>query len=640
MRKFCSAQSKRICRLSHTLLWNFFCRGYVQVNIGQLDYIRFRREAGRAHGGHCVHAESGTSVKSRRGWGVILRVLLAMSLAEVAAPAGAAGASASPTPPTPGQVESTLPTQPALPQVKSAPLVNTPPPVSGEIPPGGPTVHVTAFNITGNSVFGTDVLQEQVAASVGKDLTLAELYKVADVLTRFYQSHGYGLARATLPEQQLSNGRVTLQVIEGRIGKISVEGNTRTRSNVLLKQGDAIKSGEVYTDVAMDRAVLLVNDLPAVQAQAVLQPGSVFGTADLVYKTQEDSEYTGQLSVDDYGRSDVGRWRLNAEANVASLTGSGDKLTADITHTDGNLLNFGALTYSLPVGPAGGRMTADYNQSEYHVGGPVFTPLGLSGESRNGNLSYLYPEIRSHADSLFLGAGFAHEGSSSESNPAGGKKGGTVTATELNLLQLTGLYSATHDDGSAYSLSGTFSSNGRRDDGNDSGAERARVELDATAVRPLASRWALQLRGSGVWSPDPLSDTEKFSLGGPDSVRGFPTADARGDSGLFASLEVQRSLAPAWPVSIGWFVDSGKVWSKEFFTDVTGKDPKTGKTVTVSRPTFGAAETVSSVGAELIFQSSNKRWESRLQWAWAVGGIKPSDGNSGGHIWATFGMNF
>jgi len=569
-----------------------------------------------------------------------LKVLLATSLAEFAVPAGAAApASVTPAAPTPGQIESSLPTQPVLPQIKSAPLTATPPPVSTEVAPGGPTVTVTAFDITGNTVFDGSDLQAQVASYVGKDLTLAELYKVADVLTRYYQAHGYGIARATLPEQQLSSGRVTIQIIEGRVGSISVEGNTRTRTGVILKQADAIKSGDVYTDAAMDRATLLANDLPAVQLQAVLQPGATFGTADVVYKVTEASEYSGQLSLDDYGRSDVGRWRLNAEANVSSLTGNGDRLTANLTHTESNLLNFGALDYSLPLGVPGGRLTAAYNQSEYHVGGPVFSPLGLSGQSRNGNLSYLFPEIRSHAENLYFGAGFAHEGSESESHPAGGKKGATITETELNLLQLTGIYSVTHDDGSAYNLNAAFATNGKRDDGTHADDERARLELDAGHVQPFADVWALQVRGSGVWSPDPLSDTEKFSLGGPDSVRGFPSADVRGDSGLFASVELQRNLGPAWPLSLGWFVDSGKVWSKRFDTEVTGKD-SAGKVVTESRPTPGAADTVTSIGTELIFQSSDKRWESRLQWAWGLGGRMPSDGNAGGHIWATFGMNF
>jgi len=538
-------------------------------------------------------------------------------------------------------VQSTLPIAPAAPEFRSSPLVNTPAPIAGEVASGGPTVTVTAFDIIGDTIFSPDVLQPLIASYVGKDLTLAGLYQAAAELTRFYQSHGYGLARVTLPEQQLNGGHVTLQVIEGHVGKISVESNTRTRSGVILKQGAAVQSGDVYTDAAMDRASLLVNDLPALQAQAVLQPGSDFGTTDIVYKVQEQPEYSGQISLDDYGRADVGRWRLNGEVDVASLTGSGDKLTADVTHTEGNLLNFGSLSYSLPLGPAGGRLNASYNQSYYRVGGPVFTALGLSGSSKNANLGYLYPEIRSHDENLYWGLGFEHEGGKSYSEPVvtTKPKPGTkppvstetlISESNLNLLQLTSFYTRSFDDGSSYSLNGSVAGNGRHNDGNRSGAERARVELDGSAMQPFGEHWSFITKGTLVWSPDPLSDTEKYSLGGPDNARGFDSAEVRGDGGWFATAEVQRSFAPDLPFAVGGFVDAGRVTNKRFTTE----------TVSGPRVTQGDAIILSDVGAEIIFQSADKRWESRLEWAFAITGYKPSDGNSGGHLWATFGMNF
>ncbi len=561
-----------------------------------------------------------------------MSVALALSLADIAVPKGALAAAAiasNPLPagvPTPGQVQSTLPMTPVQQQPKSAPLTSTPPPTSNTIPPGGPTVTVQRFEITGNSVFSSDALRALILTYLGQPLTLADLYKAADVLTRYYQSRGYGLARATIPEQQLTGGSVTLQVVEGRIGKISVEGNTRTHTQRIRKQASAIESGDVYTDSAMDRSSLLVNDLSGVQAQAVLEPGAEFGTADLTYKVTESPEYSGQISFDDYGRADVGRWRLNAEADAASFTGNGDHLSANLTHTEADLLNFGGLAYTAPLGEPGGTMTAGYNQSIYHVSGAKFAALELSGSSRNASVSYQYAQIRSQTDSLYWGFGAQHGLSFSDS------KGKVVTETNLNLLQLTGFYTHTQQDGTSLSLSGSFSSNGDHDDGNNADAEFARLELDGSYVHPFAETWTFIGKGSGVWSPDPLSDTEKYSLGGPDNVRGFVSAEARGDSGLFASIEAQHSLAPAWPLSVGWFVESGRVWNKQF----DSLDVKTQKTVT----TPGGAVTLSSAGMELVFQSTDKRWESRLEWAYAIGGYSPSDGNSGGHIWATFGMNF
>ena len=543
--------------------------------------------------------------------------------------------------PTPGQVQSNLPTAPLPPQPRSSlPLTSTPPPTANAIPPGGPTVTVDKFVITGNSVFPDAVLQPELAMYLGKPLTLAELYTAADALTKYYQSRGYGLARATVPEQQLTNGSVTLQVVEGHIGKVGFEGTGRTHEAVLRRQGSALVTGDVYTDKAMDRAVLLINDLPGVQAQAVLEPGSEFGTADLTYKVLEDPEFSGQLSIDDYGRKDVGRWRFNAEFDAASLSGIGDKLIANVTHTEGNLLNFGGLTYSLPLGPPGGRITADYNQTEYRVSSAQFSALKVRGDSKNGGLSYLFPEERSRLENFYWGVGFQHESSNSEAS------GKPVSGSSINFLQLTSYYNITKENGTNAGLSGTFSTDGSKNFGNDSSAERARLELDGNYATPFAAdangsnRWTFIARATGEWSPDPLNDTDKYSLGGPDNVRGFLSAEVRGDSGLFASFEVQRNLAPDLPFTLGAYFDGGKVWEKKFDTPPAAGCIKTKTNPCTTATTPGLAVTLSSVGTEMTFQSSDKRWQSRIEWAYPVGGYKPSDGDEGGRLWVTFGMNF
>ena len=568
---------------------------------------------------------------------VRVSVVLALSVLDIAVPSGARAAASTPANiPTPGEIQSTLPVTPPPPQFKSAPLTATPPPTApADIAPGGPTVVAQHFVIEGNSVYSDAVLQALIADSLGKPLTLAELYKVADVLTRYYQSHGYTLARATIPEQQLDQGVVKFQVVEGRVGKLHVEGNTRIRTATVMKQASDLKPGQVFDDTTLNRSVLLVNDLPGVQAQAVLEPGESFGSADVLYKIQEGPAYTGQISVDNYGHTNVGRSRLNAALNLFDLSSFGDSLSANLTHTDHNLLNFGGLNYSLPVGAPGGRLNAGYSQSEYRVlEGLPLSRLGLSGNSKNANLSYQYPLIRERDESFYWGFGLQHAQSVSLSHIVpDGKKipvAAELSNDNLNTLQLTGFYNRSWEDGSYWTLSGSFTSNLRRDHGNDSGAELARLQLTAAYVTPFAGDWNLwsfSARSEGVWSPDPLADTEKYSLGGPDNVRAFESAEARGDEGLFASVELQRSLAPAWPLAVGWFVDSGKVWTRSFQIGSSPLSPSD-------------KDSLSSVGAELIFQSPGKSWEARLQWAYPVGGYKPAAGTDGGKIWATLGMNF
>ena len=573
-------------------------------------------------------------------------VVLAMSIAGGVQLDAAHAATPVPSPviPSPGgQVQSTLPTAPPLPQPKTAPSVTPPTQAPALIPPGGPTVTVQRFDISGNTVYGDAVLQPVVARFLNQPLTLAELYKAADAITDYYQSHGYSIARATLPEQKLDEGVLKIQVVEGRVGQVSFEGNSRTRTPVLQHEAAALKPGDVYTDAAMDRAVLLVNDLPGVSAQAVLQPGSAFGTADVIYKADE-TRYSGQISADDYGRQSTGRMRLNASLTVNSLTGSGDRLDAGLTHAEHNLLNFGSLDYSLPLGPDGGRLTAGYNQSEYHLATFDITDtskvstykLRIGGSNRNANLGWQYPLLRSHDQNLYWGIGLQHEGTTTTS------LGKTVASTSLNALQLNFFYNETGQDGSSKTLDGGFTSNGGKNpNGVSTSAEQARVTLDGSLSQPLGG-FTFVGRAGGQWSADPLTDIDKYSLGGPDSVRGYESAEARGDSGLFASAEFQHPV-PAWPFTAGWFVDAGKVWTESLIElKPLGPVTRLGQTVNEFETVRAGAShaTLAASGFELIYTPASRTWEARLQWAFGFGGYKPVESDEGGHIWATLGFNF
>jgi hemolysin activation/secretion protein len=531
-------------------------------------------------------------------------------------PAGAA--------PTPGQVQSTLPTQQPPPGKTSPAAISQPAATPSGVAPGGPAVKVQGFAIQGNAVISSDELQAQISNYIGQTLTLAQLYDVADLLTRYYRAQGYGLADVSLPAQTLKGGTVKLQVIEGRIGKIAIQGNTRTRDAVLQKRVTGLNSGDVYTDAAAERAVLLLNDLPGVQAHAVLSPGTDYGTSDMLFNVDE-TRASGDTSIDDYGRSVIGRWRISADLSINSFTGSGDQLTAGITHSDGNRLNFGKLAYALPVGPAGGTLTSSYNRAEYH--GIFFTPGGtvglpFSGSTQNAVVSWQYPAERSTSRSLFWSAGLSYDNSRSLSS------GLNSLTTNILLLQIGTFYARQFADQSGMTLAWNLWTNGKHFDHkslNNVNNERARSELDATYQHPFASNWTMVNQLNLSYSVDTLTDADKFNLGGPGSVLGYQSAEQRGDSGYFLSTELDRSFSVA-SRSLAWgvFLDTGKVWDKKGTLGVTGD----------------SSRGISSGGLDLqLLPSAVNKLNARLQWAYGIG-RRPSDGNGGGHIWFTLGTTF
>ncbi len=535
-------------------------------------------------------------------------------------------AAPAPSSPTPGQVQSTLPTQPAQPKKAPPPSANSGPTNVAGVAPGGPTFRINSFTIEGNSAIPTAELQAQIAAYVGKDMTLSQLYDVADVLTRYYRSKGYGLAYVAPPAQKLSAGNVRLQVVEGRIGHVSILGNDRTRTGVLARRTAGLNPGDTYTDAAAERAALLMNDIPGEQAHVTVSPGTEAGTSDLVFNVDERG-YNGDVSLDNYGRDAIGRWRLSADADVNSLTGSGDQLSAGITHAEGNLLNFGKLGYLLPVGSSS-SFGVNFNRAFYHVGGPVFGPLGIEGSTQNAGINWQYAEIRTQAQSLYWGVGVTHNTSKSEAGPV------TTVTTNITLLQLTMLYNRQYADQSYYNLNGTLWTNGKSNSaGNLNDAEKFHFEFDGSYVKPFADVWDFIGQGSVAYSADTLVDGDKYSLGGPGNVRGFQSAEARGDRGLFGSVELQRTFVPSvkFPLAWGVFLDSGKAWTK-----AVGLIP-------------ASDETLTSIGTELQLLPSGTGWTARLQAAWAIGSTRPSDDtpdrtvhdvDRGPHLWFTLGKTF
>lgn len=547
--------------------------------------------------------------------------LFSMTLQAAPPPAGA---------PTPGQVQSTLPQQsmpkpPVSPAAISSPASNAP-----GVAPGGPTFKVSSFTLEGNSVIPTAELQAQIAGYIGQTLTLAQLYDVADVLTRYYRAKGYGLAYVAPPAQKISGGVVRLEVVEGRVGDINIQGNSRTRTGVLQARAASVRSGEVYTNAAAERAVLLMNDLPGVQAHAVLSPGTTFGTSDVLFNIDE-TRSTGDISVDDYGRNVIGRWRVNADYAINDLTGSGDQLAAGVTHSDGNLLNFGKLSYLVPVAPAGAMLNTSFNRAEYHG---VFSngsgEIPFSGSTQNAVLNWQYPTVRSAARSIYWGLGLNYDNSRSQTrDPTTGKTTTDSLTTNILLLQLSSFYTRQYQDQSVFSVAATFWTNGRHYDHgmglNNVSRERARGEVDTTWQKPLAGEWSFIGQANASYSVNTLTDADKFNLGGPNSVLGYQSAEERGDSGYFLSGEVQRQFSPGpgWPMAWGVFLDNGKVWDKGGTLGVSGD----------------SSRGLSSAGLDLQLLPSAERLNARLQWAYAIG-RRPTDGAGGGHIWLTLGMAF
>jgi len=538
---------------------------------------------------------------------------LIASLLGLAAPLGlAVHAAPAPPPPDAGQTLRGLQPENPLeaPEPAPAPPIETK--EAGEQPADGDfRVFVRAVEITGNREVPLKALTPLVAGVAGAERSLTDLRAAAARITRYYRQHGYAVARAYVPAQDVKDGVVTIGVLEGHIGQIRLDNHSRLsdeRARAYLdrvKDGGAIKSGDI------DRGLLLLDDTPGVGgSRAALQPGASVGASDLLVTLTAAPTFSGNVSADNYGNRYTGEYQFGGALDVNGPLRVGDLLTLGVL-TSGRDLQYGRIAYQLPIGADGLRVGLAFFDLHYRLG-KEFGVLDAHGDALSGSVFAVYPFIRGVRGNL---TGTAAWEEKSLDDDVGSTD--TVTDKRVHLadLGLSGDYRDAFGGGGVSSLQLSLAL-GRLDINSaaarmiDDASARtrgdyARLSYDASRVQHLTATTFLRLALSGQFAGKNLDSSEKFQLGGIDGVRAYPQGEGVGDEGYVVKLEAGHDFARGLRV-IG-FYDTGSV--------------------TISKTPFGApgiANRRDLAGAGLGVNITLAGFELETTLAWRTQGGEPN----------------
>ena len=513
--------------------------------------------------------------------------------------------------PTPGGVGATLGEH--KPTVPPSPAEFVFPAEPEKVPhdPNARRFTVNGFKLVGNTVYSNLLLQRLLEGYLDLQLNLYDLTKAADRITRFYHEHGYAVARAVVPAQKVERGVVRIEIIEGRIAKVKVTGNKRYRTASLLARTRNLADGGVVTMDKLERNLLLLNDLPGLSARAVLQPGEEFGTTDAVINVRERL-LDGGLTFDNYGRNEIGQLRMDATLNLNNPLGIGDQLALEGLASDGKLLRYQHFNYNLPVNRGGTRLGFSYSAVHYEVRGD-FAALGVEGDIHTREITLTHPLVRTRAKNILLGI------SVRSSTLAQQALATPISGSTVSIMNASLLYNRIHEDAAVTNAVLQFSSNFKDDDnGTRQNAEKAKLEIDVNHLRAINRDWDLYLRGDYVRSLQTLPDSEKFNLGGPDSVRGFRPAELRGDNGYLAQLEVRRHFATgSIPGIFRLYGDAGQVENNA----------------------FPGSDELRSLGAGVSFYFK-QHITAKIDYAVPINNSAATDARNHGRLWASVGASF
>lgn len=418
-------------------------------------------------------------------------------------------------------------------------------------------------------------LQQVVVGVLGKRLDFAGLKALADDVAAYLRGQGNLLARAYLPRQDVTAGVLEIAIIQGRLDgaqgeggwQISVAQGARIEAQRLAALAErAAPSGEVLKQGELERALLLINDMPGIVARSRLEPGRTPGSSRAVVEVREGPLLSAYAWADNYGSSSTGESQVNAALSLNDPLGRGDRARVNLSASEG--ISLVRLGYGAPVGAAGLRTDIGYTAMRYEVKNGTGVSSGLQGDSASVQAELSYPFIRSRGLNLYGSAGLVHKVLNDDSS-AGVLRDKRIDAFSLEVTgdSLDRLGGSGLNNWNLRLVTGRLDlSRVAADLAADAASLKAhghynKLEWGASRLQRLGAGLTLSGRLAGQVAGSNLDSSERFILGGPGGVRAYPVGEAQGDEGWLASVDLRYDFngTPLGDVQLSVFADTGGI---------------------------------------------------------------------------------
>jgi hemolysin activation/secretion protein len=427
---------------------------------------------------------------------------------------------------------------------------------------------ITLKNIrfTGVTILGDMELRGIVEPFLNTPMTYEQMLEIGMVVETYYRQNNY-LARATLPPQDLTDGVLTVDVIESVFSKVEIEQeledlpNTQQHVTAIIEAQQ--RTGEPLNSKSLDRALALANDLPGMSAQGSLRQGQQPGETELLLKLYQGRTRQAELSFDNAGSRATGAQRLLATFTWFNPNDIADLFNIVAVHTQGS--DYARLAYSVPVGVDGWRIGANTSVMGYEVvvGEPGM--VGAVGRAVTQGLEWIYPLLRS--DEASATVTLAADTKEFKNTSAQGLLMSDYSAKVLS-AQVSGFYRDLNPGGGtgSYSVQVTHGdlnlagSLNEQTDKNGAGTAGSfnKVKVSGTWQEPLSTKTSAFVSYTAQIADKNLDSSEKMQLGGMNGVRAYPTGEGSGADAQLVQLELRHQLDSG--ITLTGFYDWGQVW--------------------------------------------------------------------------------
>jgi len=441
-------------------------------------------------------------------------------------------------------------------------------------------VQVRSFQVQGNTLLDGAAVQAALVPYTGAR-SLADLQRAAQAVQALYGQAGWAAVVVYLPPQPVADGVVTLNVVEGKVGQVQVQGHQRLSAQRVRAALPSLVEGATPRVRRIDAELQIANENPGRNMAVLLGPGAAPGEVQATVKVDEQPVHRFSASLDNSGNDRTGHGRVGLGWQHADLTGHDDQFSLNLqtSPTEPSMVRVASAGYRWPL--PGLRAALDLFAAYSNVDGGTQTiaagDLRFAGAGRIAGARMVWYLPRLGEFDQRLTTGLETRAYLNDCSVAGLPAGACGAAGESVSVQPLSLEWAAQQGGATpllftLGLSHNLALGDKHGDQANFDAVRPGAPRRYTVLRAgaqgsmavlddarLAARFSLQ------HSSDPLVSGEQFGLGGAQSVRGYQERELSGDSGWLLSVELlSPRLGSDWlptttDLRLVAFVDAGEV---------------------------------------------------------------------------------
>ncbi|MEL6928784.1 MAG: ShlB/FhaC/HecB family hemolysin secretion/activation protein [Cyanobacteria bacterium J06600_6] len=441
-------------------------------------------------------------------------------------------------------------------------------------------VEIKSIQVMGDTILTQEQIDSITQPLVGKTITIAQLKLAIDDLTQIYLEQGYITSRALLVEDSVETGEIQIQLIEGSVSAVEVEGSSRLEKYVRDRVNLAIETPLSSAKLEDQLRLLRLNPLfDNVEASISAGDTPEIGKSVVKVRVTEADRHNVRVGIDNYSPSSVGSERLGFDYSYRSLIHPGDRISARYyprVEAFFDTFDLG-IEYQIPVNAKNGTVTTGISLNRNEVIDPLgedFDDLEIEGESEKFNLGFRQPIIRDPRQELALSIAYDYQDGQTLLFQEGARfglgadeEGNTTTSVfrfgqEYVRRQVSGAWAFRSQFNLGANILGATENDEPIPD-----SQFVSWLGQAQRVQVLNNNNFLVIQADVQLTGNSLLPSQQFVIGGGQSVRGYRQNARSGDNGFVFSIEDRLTLLKnkAGEASLTFtpFFNLGTVWNND-----------------------------------------------------------------------------